>query len=78
MIRPNEPYCSTINQVTNSKKIYNRKGSETAIVDYVAVDTKSKKHLQKVSSTVSFIVIDCQRKVYGSVGQAGASFKSVV
>ncbi|XVF00183.1 hypothetical protein REPUB_Repub03eG0263200 [Reevesia pubescens] len=49
VINPNEPYCSTINEVTNSKRIYNRKGSEMAIVDYVAVDTKNKKHLQKVN-----------------------------
>ncbi|KAK6233604.1 hypothetical protein QUC31_006010 [Theobroma cacao] len=49
VIRPNEPYCSTINQVTNSKRLYNHKGSETVIVDYVAVDTKSKKHLQKAN-----------------------------
>ncbi|KAK8999062.1 hypothetical protein V6N11_070240 [Hibiscus sabdariffa] len=49
VIHGDEPYCSTINQVTNSKKVYNRKGSEAAIVDYVAVDTKNKQHIQKVN-----------------------------
>ncbi|MBA0600286.1 hypothetical protein Gorai_006479, partial [Gossypium raimondii] len=49
VIHGNEPYCSTINQVTNSKRVYNHKGSEMAIVDYVAVDTKNKQHLEKVN-----------------------------
>nr|KJB73178.1 hypothetical protein B456_011G220100 [Gossypium raimondii] len=50
VIHGNEPYCSTINQVTNSKRVYNHKGSEMAIVDYVAVDTKNKQHLEKGGS----------------------------
>ncbi|KAE8711944.1 Polynucleotide adenylyltransferase family protein [Hibiscus syriacus] len=49
VIHGNEPYWSTINQVTNSKRTYTRKGSEVAIVDYVAVDTKNKQQLQKVN-----------------------------
>ncbi|OMO51312.1 hypothetical protein CCACVL1_29865 [Corchorus capsularis] len=48
VIHQDEPYCSTIDQVTNSKYIYRRKGSETVIVDYVAVDTKNK-NLQKAN-----------------------------
>ena len=48
IINPNEPYCSIYNDITNTSKPKYRKGSEPAIVDYVAVDTKSKKHLQKV------------------------------
>ena len=48
IIQPNEPYCSIYNDITNSSKAKYRKGSEPAIVDYVAVDTKSKNHLQKV------------------------------
>ncbi|GKU91382.1 hypothetical protein SLEP1_g5264 [Rubroshorea leprosula] len=47
VLHPNEPYCSTINQVTNSKRIYKRKGSETVIVDYVSVDVKNKNDIQK-------------------------------
>ncbi|TYI07414.1 hypothetical protein ES332_A10G226100v1 [Gossypium tomentosum] len=50
VIHGNEPYCSTINQVTNSKRVYNHKGSEMTIVDYVAVDTKNKQQLQKGGS----------------------------
>lgn len=49
IINPNEPYCSIYNDITNTSKPKYRKGSEPAIVDYVAVDTKSKKHLQKVN-----------------------------
>ncbi|KAE8670626.1 DNA-directed RNA polymerase I subunit RPA2-like isoform X2 [Hibiscus syriacus] len=49
VIHGNEPYCSTINQVTNAKRTYSRKGSETAIVDYVSVDAKNKNNLQKVN-----------------------------
>ncbi|KAA3481425.1 DNA-directed RNA polymerase I subunit 2 [Gossypium australe] len=54
VIHGNEPYCSTINQVTNSKRVYNHKGSEMAIVDYVAVDTKNKQHLQKKRVNIRF------------------------
>lgn len=49
MIHPNEPYCSIYNEVTNTTKNHLRKGSESVIVDYVAVDVKNKKNLQKVS-----------------------------
>ena len=49
MIRPDEPYCSIYNEVTSSVHTYKKKGSEPVYVDYVAVDVKNKKHLQKVS-----------------------------
>ncbi|KAJ8755444.1 hypothetical protein K2173_019242 [Erythroxylum novogranatense] len=48
-IHPNEPYCSVYNEVTNTTRTNNRKGSDPVIVDYVAVDTKNKKYLQKVN-----------------------------
>lgn len=49
MIKPEEPYCSIYNEVTSSTHTYKRKGSEPVYVDYVSVDVKNKKHLQKVS-----------------------------
>lgn len=49
MIRPNEPYCCIYDEVTSSTKTNKRKGSEPVIVDYVAVDVKNKKPLQKVT-----------------------------
>ena len=49
IIQPNEPYYCIYDEVTSSTKTYSRKGSEPVIVDYVAVDVKNKKHLQKVS-----------------------------
>ncbi|KAG6650617.1 DNA-directed RNA polymerase I subunit 2 isoform X1 [Carya illinoinensis] len=49
MIRPNEPYCCIYDEVTSSTKTNKRKGSEPVIVDYVAVDVKNKKPLQKVN-----------------------------
>ncbi|XP_061348882.1 DNA-directed RNA polymerase I subunit 2 isoform X2 [Gastrolobium bilobum] len=49
MIRPDEPYCSIYNEITSSIHTYKRKGSEPVYVDYVAVDVKNKKHLQKVN-----------------------------
>ncbi|RDY14792.1 DNA-directed RNA polymerase I subunit 2, partial [Mucuna pruriens] len=49
MIGPDEPYCSIYNEVTSSTHTYKRKGSEAVYVDYVAVDVKNKKHLQKVN-----------------------------
>ncbi|KAG4943859.1 hypothetical protein JHK85_048505 [Glycine max] len=49
MIRPDEPYCSIYNEVTSSIHTLKRKGSEAVYVDYVAVDVKNKKHLQKVN-----------------------------
>ncbi|XP_038680382.1 DNA-directed RNA polymerase I subunit 2 [Tripterygium wilfordii] len=49
IIHPNEPYCSIYNETTSTTKTNNRKGSESVIVDYVAVDTKNKKDIQKVN-----------------------------
>ncbi|XP_010520079.1 PREDICTED: DNA-directed RNA polymerase I subunit 2 [Tarenaya hassleriana] len=48
-IHPNEPYCSIHHEVTNSFKTMVRKGTEPVIVDYVAVDMKSKNHPRKVN-----------------------------
>lgn len=45
-----DPYCSVLNKMTGTTKISKLKGSEAAIVDYVAaVSTGSKDPLQKVS-----------------------------
>ena len=45
-----DPYCSVLNKMTGATKISKLKGSEAAIVDYVAaVSTGSKDPLQKVS-----------------------------
>ncbi|XP_012068704.1 DNA-directed RNA polymerase I subunit 2 isoform X1 [Jatropha curcas] len=49
MIHPNEPYCSIYDEVTNTTKTNNRKGSDPVFVDYVAVDTKNKNNIQKVN-----------------------------
>ncbi|XP_073226010.1 DNA-directed RNA polymerase I subunit 2-like isoform X2 [Cicer arietinum] len=49
MIWPDEPYCSTYNEVTNKTYLFKKKGSEPVYVDYVAVDTKTKKNLNKVN-----------------------------
>ncbi|XP_027354375.1 DNA-directed RNA polymerase I subunit 2 isoform X2 [Abrus precatorius] len=49
MIRPDEPYCSIYNEVTSSTRTFKKKVSEPVYVDYVAVDVKNKKHLQKVN-----------------------------
>lgn len=49
IIRPNEPYCSTYNKVKNDFHKPKLKGSELAVVDYVAIDGKNKKELQKVN-----------------------------
>lgn len=50
MVRPTEPYCSIYDEVTSSTKCYSLKGSEPAIVDYVAVDVKNDKHqIQKAN-----------------------------
>ncbi|XP_027910931.1 DNA-directed RNA polymerase I subunit 2 [Vigna unguiculata] len=49
MIRPDEPYCSIYNEVTSSTHTFKRKGSEAVYVDYVAVDVKNSKQLQKVN-----------------------------
>ncbi|XP_073226787.1 DNA-directed RNA polymerase I subunit 2-like [Cicer arietinum] len=49
MIWPDEPYCSTYNEVTNKTFLFKKKDSEPVYVDYVAVDTKTKKNLNKVN-----------------------------
>ncbi|XP_057453596.1 DNA-directed RNA polymerase I subunit 2 isoform X2 [Lotus japonicus] len=49
MIRPDEPYCSIYNASTSSTHTLKKKGSEPVYVDYVAVDVKNKKDLQKVN-----------------------------
>ncbi|PON83619.1 DNA-directed RNA polymerase, subunit [Trema orientale] len=48
-IKPNEPFCSIYNEVTGVTRTNKRKGSEPAVVDYVAVDMKSKNNIQKVN-----------------------------
>ncbi|CAK9159047.1 unnamed protein product [Ilex paraguariensis] len=52
-INPNEPYCSIYDEVTSTATTTKLKGSEPVIVDYVAVDVKNKKNLQKVSFSFS-------------------------
>ncbi|XP_028784333.1 DNA-directed RNA polymerase I subunit 2 isoform X2 [Neltuma alba] len=49
MIKPDDPYYSVYNEVTSSTFTYKRKGSEPVYVDYVSVDVKNKKNLQKVN-----------------------------
>lgn len=49
-ISPDEPYCSIYNEVTSSVSVNKLKGSDHAYVDYVAVDVKNRKHIQKVST----------------------------
>lgn len=45
-----DPYCSVVNKMTGQSKISKLKGSEAAIVDYVAaINTGSKDPLQKVT-----------------------------
>ncbi|XP_042014422.1 DNA-directed RNA polymerase I subunit 2-like [Salvia splendens] len=48
-IGPGDPYCSVYNEVTSSVSTNKLKGSDHAYVDYVAVDSKNKKHLQKAN-----------------------------
>lgn len=48
-INPNDPYCSVYNEVTSTTKTTKLKGLEPVVVDYVAVDAKSKRNLQKVN-----------------------------
>ncbi|XP_057512006.1 DNA-directed RNA polymerase I subunit 2 isoform X1 [Actinidia eriantha] len=48
-INPDDPYCSIYDEVTSATKTTRLKGSEPVIVDYVAVDVKSKKQLQKAN-----------------------------
>ncbi|XP_057976334.1 DNA-directed RNA polymerase I subunit 2 isoform X2 [Malania oleifera] len=49
MIQPNDPYCSIYDMIKSATHTNKLKGSESAIVDYVAVDVKNKKDLQKVN-----------------------------
>ncbi|KAK7256953.1 hypothetical protein RIF29_30575 [Crotalaria pallida] len=49
LIRPDEPYCSIYNEVSNSTHSFKKKASEPVYVDYVAVDGKTKKPFQKVN-----------------------------
>lgn len=48
-IKPNEPYCSIYNEVTSTSSSRKLKGSEPVTVDYVAIDVKNQKQLQKVN-----------------------------
>jgi DNA-directed RNA polymerase I subunit RPA2 len=48
-IRPDEPYCSTYDSITNKTSLFRKKGTEDAYIDSVAVDVKNAKPLQKVS-----------------------------
>lgn len=54
-INPNEPYYSVYNEITNQTKSIKLKGSESVIVDYVAVDAKTKNNIQKVSYRITFM-----------------------
>lgn len=49
-IKPYEPFCSIYNEVTGATRTMKRKGSERAVVDYVSINVKNKKKLQKVGS----------------------------
>ncbi|XP_010670529.2 DNA-directed RNA polymerase I subunit 2 isoform X2 [Beta vulgaris subsp. vulgaris] len=49
MIHPDEPYCSVYDSTTGKFVTRKLKGSEPAVVDYVAVDGKNKSDLQKVN-----------------------------
>ncbi|KAK4802063.1 hypothetical protein SAY86_000266 [Trapa natans] len=53
MICPGDAYCSIYNEVTNMTRNMVKKGTEPVYVDYVAVDVKNKKNLQKVSGNTS-------------------------
>ncbi|KAG8391300.1 hypothetical protein BUALT_Bualt01G0173600 [Buddleja alternifolia] len=48
-IKPNEPYCSIYDAVTSNVRTTKLKGSEPVYVDYVAVDVKNKKNIQKAN-----------------------------
>ncbi|KAI3709939.1 hypothetical protein L2E82_39709 [Cichorium intybus] len=48
-IKPGEPYYSMYNEVTSTSVNQKLKGSEPVTVDYVAVDVKNKKQLQKAN-----------------------------
>ncbi|XP_022862473.1 DNA-directed RNA polymerase I subunit 2 [Olea europaea var. sylvestris] len=48
-INPNDPFYSIYDEVTSKVTNIKLKGSEPVVVDYVAVDVKNKKHLQKAN-----------------------------
>ncbi|XP_071715598.1 DNA-directed RNA polymerase I subunit 2-like [Rutidosis leptorrhynchoides] len=48
-LKPGDPYYTMYNEVTNTTYNQKLKGSEPVIVDYVALDVKSKKPLQKAN-----------------------------
>lgn len=48
-IKPSEPYCSIYNEITDSITSNKLKDSEPVFVDYVAVDVKNKRSLQKAN-----------------------------
>ncbi|PWA86659.1 nuclear RNA polymerase A2 [Artemisia annua] len=48
-VKPGEPYYSKYNEVTSNAFSNKLKGSEAVTVDYVAVDVKNKKQLQKAN-----------------------------
>ncbi|KAL3622460.1 DNA-directed RNA polymerase I subunit RPA2 [Castilleja foliolosa] len=48
-IGPGEPYNSIYDEVTSKVRSNRLKGSDPAYVDYVAVDVKNKKHIQKAN-----------------------------
>ncbi|CAH9058115.1 unnamed protein product [Cuscuta europaea] len=48
-ISPNESYCSIFNQITSHSQDIKLKGTETVVVDYVAVDAKTKSSIQKAN-----------------------------
>ncbi|XP_057807628.1 DNA-directed RNA polymerase I subunit 2 [Salvia miltiorrhiza] len=48
-ISPGEPYCGIYNEITSTVSTNKLKGSDHAYVDYVAVDVKNKKHIQKAN-----------------------------
>ncbi|XP_062109933.1 DNA-directed RNA polymerase I subunit 2 [Humulus lupulus] len=48
-INPNEPFCCIYNEVTGDTRTSKKKGSEPAVVDYVSVDMKTKKHVYKAN-----------------------------
>ncbi|GLJ25400.1 hypothetical protein SUGI_0486220 [Cryptomeria japonica] len=53
ILQSGDPYCTVLNTVTAQSRTYKLKGSETAVVDYVAaVGTKPKDPLQKVKIRV--------------------------
>lgn len=51
-IKPGEPYFTTYDNVRGKSFSQKLKGSEAVTVDYVAVDVKNKKQLQKVFSQI--------------------------